>query len=239
MATSGSYDWTMTRTQVITGALRKLGALPSGGAPSAAQTSDAADALNALIKAFQADGMPVWAIDSTTFTVTSGISTYTIGPGETIDIPAAPLKVLQAQRTLLGGENVPLQLKSRYDFNALPISDTITGTPVALYYQPLSTNGIPTGSIHVWPNPDDSTTVITLDYQRPFDDMDGANDNLDFPSYWVMALIYNLAWALSPEFGIPVTERTALQKEALYWKEEALSYGTEEGSIYFQATKRQ
>lgn len=239
MATSGTYIWTQTRVQVITGALRKLGALPSGGAPTAAQTSDASDALNAIIKAVQADGMPVWAMASTTFTVTSGVGTYSVGPGLTVNVTSAPLKVVQAQRTLVGGENVPLDIKDRYDFNALPVNSTVIGTPVALYYQPLSsTTGGPIGTVNLWPNPNDSTTVITLDYQRPYSDMNADTDNLDFPSYWIMPLIYLLAWALAPEFGTPVNEREALQKEALYWKEEALSYGTEEGSVFFQATKR-
>lgn len=239
MATSGSYIWTQTRAQVIKGALRKLGALASGGTPSTAQTSDASDALNAIIKAVQADGMPVWAMASTSFTVSSGVGSYAVGPGLTVDVSAPPLKVVQAQRTLLGGENVPLDIKDRYDFNALPVNSTVIGTPVALYYQPLSsTTGGPIGAINLWPNPSDSTTVITLDYQRPYSDMNSDADNLDFPSYWVMPLIYLLAWTLAPEFGTPVNERAELQKEALYWKEEALSYGTEEGSFYFQATKR-
>jgi hypothetical protein len=86
--------------------------------------------------------------------------------------------------------------------------------------------------IQLWPTPDDSTTVITLDYQRPFDDMDATDNNFDFPAYWMQALIYNLAWSLAPEYGTPPTDRGILQKEAMYWKQEALSYGSEEGSMF-------
>jgi hypothetical protein len=234
MATSGSTDWTLTRAQVITGALRKLGVLPSGGTPSTAQTNDGAEALNALIKAFHADGMPIWAIESTTFTVTSGTATYTIGPGQTIDTMYPPLKVLQAFRTPTGETQVPMNLYTRYDFGVLPTDSSVTGDPVNLYYQPTINAGVATGIIKLWPTPDDSTTVITLDYQRPFQDMDATGDNFDFPSYWMQALIYNLAWALAPEYGIPPTDRGLIQKEAIYWKDQALSYGSEEGSITFQ-----
>jgi hypothetical protein len=95
-----------------------------------------------------------------------------------------------------------------------------------------------TGTIQLWPTPDDSTTTITIHYQKPFDDMDATDNNFDFPSYWMQALIYTLAWTLAPEFGIPINDRGMLQKEALYWKGEALSYGSEEGSFYMQPDYR-
>jgi hypothetical protein len=234
LALSGSFDWTLNRDQVITGALRKLAVLASGAAPTTNQTNDAAEALNAIVKAFQADGMPLWAISSYTFTVTSGTATYTIGVGQTQNT-VAPLKVLQALRTVSGQSAVPMNVYNRYDFNALPNLTTITGTPVNLYYQPSSgTSGEPTGTIKLWPVPANSTDTITLHYQRPFNDLDGATNNFDFPSYWIQALIYNLAWSLCPEYGIPPTDRSVLSKEAMYWKQEALNYGSEEGSLYFQ-----
>lgn len=227
MATSASTDWTLNRDQVITSSLRKLAVLPSGGTPTAAQVTDASMALNALIKAFHADGMPVWKMTSKAFTVTSGTSSYSIGPAQTVNT-VQPLKVVQAFQTQTGGTNVPLNVYNRYDFNDLPQSSTITGTPVNLYYQP----GRIYGTVKLWPTPNDSTTVVTVHYQAPFEDMDSATDDLDFPAYWNQAMIYMLAWALSPEYGIPPSDRSVLQKEALYWKTEALSYGTEEGSIF-------
>ncbi len=238
MALSGSYDWTLNRDQVITGALRKLAVLPSGGTASTAQTNDASEALNALVKAFQADGMPLWAITSYTFTVTSGTASYTIGVGQTLNT-VAPLKVIQALRTVSGEGSVPMTMVNRYDFQILPDLSTVTGTPVNLYYQPTSgSTGEPTGTIRLWPYPENSTDTVTIHYQRPFNDMDGATNNFDFPSYWIQALVYNLAWSLAPEYGIPPTDRGILSKEALFWKEQALSYGTEEGSVYMQVDRR-
>lgn len=238
MALSNSYDWTLTRAQVISSALRKLMVLPSGGSPSSAQTSDAADAINAIVKAFHADGMPLWAITSTTFTVTDGTSSYTIGPSKTIDVAAAPLKVIQARRTVSDNADVPMNVYNRYDFNNLPTLSTIEGVPVNLYYQPVLTVGVASGVIQLWPTPDDSTTTVTIDYQRPFDDMDATGDNFDFPAYWMQAIIYTLAWTLAPEYGIPPNDRSILQKEAMYWKQEALSYGSEEGSFYISPDHR-
>lgn len=233
MATSGSTDWSLNRDQVITGALRKLAVLPSGGTPTAAQVADASEALNALIKAFHADGMPVWKIGSKTFTVVDGTSSYTIGPASTI-VNVQPLKVIQALYTVSGASAVPMNVYNRYDYSALPNLSTIEGTPINLYYQPLNDTGV----IKLWPTPDNSTTTITIHYQAPFEDMDAAGNTFDFPAYWIQALIYNLAWSLSPEYGIPPTDRNMLQKEAMYWKGEALSYGSEEGSMQFTPDAR-
>lgn len=228
MATSGNTDWSLNRNQVITGALRKLGVLPSGGTASSAQISDAADALNAIVKAFQADGMPVWKISSTTFTVTDGTSIYTVGPSQTVNTTGKPLRVIQAFYTPEDGNNTPMNVYNRYDFNMLP--NTAEGTPVNLYYQPLRT----TGEIKLWPTPNDSTTEITIHYQAMYEDMDSSSDDFDFPSDWIQALIYNLAWSLSPEYGIPPTDRGLIMKEAEYWHNYALSAGTEEGSLFIQ-----
>jgi hypothetical protein len=208
MSTSGSTDWALTR----------------------AQTNDASDALNAIIKAFHADGMPLWAITAYSFTTVAGTDSYTIGPSKTLNTAAYPLKIIQASYTLSGGSDVPMNIYNRQDFVKLPSSSAITGNPINLYYQPLSTYGV----INLWPIPVNSTTTIIIHYQRPFEDMDSTTDNFDFPAYWTQALIYYLAWALAPEYGIPPTDRGILQKEAMYWKAEALSYGSEEGSLIFQ-----
>lgn len=231
MATSGVTTWTANRDQVINGALRKLGALPSGGSGSTNQISDANFALNALVKAFHADGMPVWAIKDTNFLTTANVNSYTVGIGQTVNIPQ-PLKIVQAEYQVQNGVNIPMNIYNRYDFNKLP--NNATGTPVNLYYQPLEN----TGMVYLWPTPIDSTTTIYMDYQRPFEDMVSSTDNFDFPPYWIQALIYALAWTMSPEYGTPLMERNTLAQEAKYWKDEALSYGSEEGSMYFQPTTK-
>lgn len=230
MATSGVTTWTLNRDQVIKGALRKLGVLPSGGSPTANQTSDANEALNSLLKAYEADGMPLWKVLSTTFTTVSGTNTYNIGPGQTIATTGMPLKLLQAFYTVSGGTNTPINVYTRYDFNQLPQATTITGTPVNIYYQPLRTSGV----IKVWPTPNNSTTTITVHYQSPYEDMVNSTDDFDFPSYWMQALIYGLAWTLASEYGLPLQDRKMIGDEAQYWHQLALSFGSEEGSLFFQ-----
>lgn len=232
MATSGSTDWTLTRDSLITMALRKLAVIPSGGSLTNSQISDTADSLNGIIKAFQADGMALWKVASQTFTTVSGTSSYTVGPSLTINIPK-PLRIIQAASTLSGGVNSSLNVINRYDFNELPQGSTVTGDPVNLYYQPLRISGV----IKLWPTPDDSTTVITFQYVSPYEDVDFGNEDFDFPSEWMMAIVYTLAWVMAPEYGVPILDRQQLQKEADYWHQYALSMGSEQGSLFLQPSR--
>lgn len=94
MSTSGTTTWKLNRNEIISAALRKLGVLSGGSSPETYQITDATQALNAMIKGFETDGMPLWSIKSYTFTVTSGTAAYNIGVGQTFNT-AKPLKVIQ------------------------------------------------------------------------------------------------------------------------------------------------
>lgn len=60
MATSGSVDFSLSRDQVITAALKKIGALAAGETASSEEVSDAAITLNMMLKSMQADGLKIF-----------------------------------------------------------------------------------------------------------------------------------------------------------------------------------
>ncbi len=228
MSTSGTTVWSLKRDAVIAAALRKLAVLSGGSVPEAYEITQASEALNAMIKGFQVDGMPVWAIKEYTFSTVVDAESTNIGVGQTLDTPM-PLKIVQAyRRETSTATNIPLNIYTHYDYNLLPVTAT-AGEPVNLFYQPFSTYG----TIRMWPKPIDTTTTITIIYQRPFEDMTSATDDFDFPAYWTEALIYGLAWRLAPEYGLPLMDRQNMAKEAEYFHNQAMSYGTEEGSMFF------
>ena len=90
------------------------------------------------------------------------------------------------------------------------------------------------GTINLWPKPADATTSITIRYQRPFEDMTSSTDDIDFPPYWTEAIIFGLADRLAPEYGIPLQDRQLLTQQAERFHQTALSFGQEEGSLFFQ-----
>lgn len=80
MATSGSVDFTQTRDEIIKAALRKCGVLARNITPSARQINDAAEDLNRLIKAWNAQGIHIWTYQEMTLFLQAGKQSYLIGP---------------------------------------------------------------------------------------------------------------------------------------------------------------
>lgn len=230
MGTSGSYDYTQTRDDIIKRALRLIGALAQGETPTTDQVTEAAIALNGLVKAWQADGMPLWAISQKTLTLVSGQSTYTVSTPK-------PLKVLQAwNHNTTSNVDVPMRIITKQEYNILG-NKTSTGNPIQLYYDPRRDSG----DFHLFPVPstvEQSANIIQYVCQIPFEDFDAATDNPDFPQEWYDAVTYGLATRLAPEYGLPIPDRKTLWQEMSIIKQDALNFGLEEGSIYFQVDRR-
>lgn len=227
MATSNSTDYTVTRDQIITGALRLVGAVGVGDTPLTAQVIEANEALNMLVKALQVDGMPLWAIKEYTVTPVIGTSSYTIGVGQTIDIPK-PLKIVQAYlHDIVTNVDIPMRIITRDEYNRLG-NKTTSGTPIQVYYDVQREYGI----MHVYPVPNDTNKRMIIVYQRPFEDFDSSTDTPDFPQEWFDTIKYGLAARLSGEYGLTIEDRRQLQQEYIMIKNDASSFGTEEGSFY-------
>ena len=233
------YDYSQNRDEIIKRALRLLGVIAQGENPTTVQTEEAAVALNGLVKAWQADGMPLWAIKTKSMPLKQGKKTYVLGESATSpDIPMPkPLKVIQAWHfNAATNVNTPLRIVTQQEYNMLG-NKTMPGLPVQIWYQPL----VNTGEMHVFLTPDQYTEqFLTLHfvYQAPFADFDSATDVPDFPQEWYDAVTYGLATRLAPEYGIPSADRKVLWQEMTVIKQEALSFGTEEGSLFFQVDRR-
>lgn len=60
MATSGTYDYSRNRNQILTRALRLCKAIADGEEPDSQMLTGAADALNSMIKHWQGTGIHIW-----------------------------------------------------------------------------------------------------------------------------------------------------------------------------------
>ena len=230
MTTSASSDFSVSRDDLIKGALRLCGALSLGESPTVDQINESATALNMLVKAWEADGMPLWARSSYTLPLTLGTTNYTFGIGQTINIPK-PLKITQAiLHDTVSNVDIPMRIITRDEYLRLG-NKTTQGQPIQIYYDPQRD----TGTLYVFPTAD-ATSVsykqIKLTYQKPFEDFDSSTDTPDFPQEWYEALKYGLATRLSGEYGIIIEDRNQLLKEATLIKEAALGFGGEEGSFW-------
>ena len=232
MATSGSSNFATSRDSLIAGALRIAGAIAQGETPSATQVTEASEALNMMVKALQADGLPVWAIKETNVTLTASTASYTIGDGATVDTPK-PLKVYSAMlRNTDTDIDTPMTLLTRQEYNSLG-NKTTEGDPISFWYNPQLT----TGTLTLYPTPSTtvaSSSVVRIIYQRPFEDFDASTDEPDFPQEWYEAIKFMLADRLAPEYGLSLQERQDISARAERMHQAALGFGTEEGSIRFQ-----
>jgi hypothetical protein len=80
MATSGSYDFSLNRNEIITEALSFIGAIAIGETPTDAEMSDGSRTLNMMIKAWQAEGVGLWLNQEVTLFLEYGETSYTLGP---------------------------------------------------------------------------------------------------------------------------------------------------------------
>lgn len=236
MTTSNSTVFDVTRDQIIGGALRILGVLSTGQTPDAGQITEASEALNLMVKALEAEGMPLWGIVNYAVPLTAGTSLYQIGIGKTVNTPK-PLKVIQAwNRDLVSNVDIPMRILTRQEYSMLG-NKTSSGNPIQLYYQPK----LSYGELNVFPVPsatEAANNQIYITYQRPFEDYLIAGDTSDFPQEWLETLKYGLATRLASEYGIDAESRRLLLQEYMTIKNTALSFGTEEGSLFFSVDRR-
>lgn len=238
MAISGDTTWNMTRDSIVNAALRKIGVAVDGQTVTSTQLTSAQEALNNIVFSLYAQGMPVWAMTTTYFNMVEGQYQYPVGIGVgagRLNIPA-PLKITQAWNldvsTPYATNRIPMNIYTQFNYQLLT-SPNVPGTPIHLWYQP----GNQTGTINLWPAPDSYSATnrqMWFTYQRPFDQFDAATDTPDFPQVWLEPLIYSLAHRLAPEYGLPLSERDKLNEEASTLITNALSFGTEEGSLFIQ-----
>jgi len=127
--------------------------------------------------------------------------------------------------------DVPLIRLSRTDFFTLSDKDT-EGTPVNFYYDPQLTSS----KLSVWPTASDifsRDSVLIANIKKPFDNLDSATDDFEFPQEWYEAIVYGLAERLAPMIGYPIPDRQLLKAEAREYLDLALSFDHEQTDVTF------
>ena len=239
MATATTSSYVATRDDIITRALRLCGAIGQMEVADAGAITEAAMALNMLIKEWQADGMQLWKISTINFPVVAATGSYNIGIGATLN-QEAPLKIIQAysRSGTTTGPDAPFTLFTKQEYDMYS-SKSIAGTPTQMFYKtPGPSVGAMVGTIYLLPVPtavDVSNALnIYMTGVFPLKDFTVSTDNPDLPSYYYNALCWGLADQLSTEYGVPLSERGFIQNKAAMHLEKAKNFDIEEGSLYIQ-----
>ena len=93
---------------------------------------------------------------------------------------------------------------SRDDYYRIPVRTT-EGHPTQYYYDRQRDSG----TLYIWPEPDDALYDLTFTYRRRIMDMDASTNNFDLPQEWYMALVYGLADQLILPYNRSGTPRAA------------------------------
>ena len=171
------------------------------------------------------------APSGSTITLTAGITTAA-GSGNHIytytNKTVRPLKIVQAQRySYEDDREVPIKIVSRDEY--VRLSDKSTeGPPNTVYYEPISL----TGTLNFYPRFPNGDEVLLIWFQRPFEDMNDAADNLDFPQEYELLIILMLGVALGFDNSIPARKLGMLQAWAEAERKRVADFGAEEGSMY-------
>lgn len=122
-----------------------------------------------------------------------------------------PLRILYAWlHDVLTNADTPLEIIKDRELYFRIYDKTSDTTPTRIYYDPQLTDGV------LYTNYEQTNVNETLEmsYHRPIEDFDAATNNPDFPQELYEDLVYSLAIRIAPDYGVPVTERTALIREA-------------------------
>jgi len=128
--------------------------------------------------------------------------------------------------------DIPMTRLSRADFDTLSDKDN-QGTPVNYYYDPQLT----TAELYVWQTADATfakNNVFELRIKKPFDDLDSATDDFEFPQEWYEAILLGLEARIARKVGYPPNDYATLKLDAEIAKEMALSADIEHTSIYLR-----
>lgn len=206
--TSGISNFVQNRDTIVRRALRIVGAFPSTDLPRPEQLRDAVSVLNMMLKTWSMQGF-LWLREFKTVTLVAGQNSYLLGPDS--DTPMnRPVFVYNVNKKNSSGNEIPMVSLNRSEWMQIP-NKTSQSTPVQFYYDPQTINGI----LYVWPVPQTGTTdTLILDVDRQLDIMADSLNDFDFPPHWMETITINLAARLAPEYGVPLSERMQLEKEA-------------------------
>jgi hypothetical protein len=241
VATSGTYAFSVSGTDIISAAFRKMQVYGSNDAgPSTSDSTNAKLALDILIKEMAIDGLPLWCVSVLQIPLVANTQTYTIGPQGTPPT-FRPLRITDAWIRDATGNDTQITVESRYDYDTLGQKSS-TGVVNQIFYDPQIGDGAtaPPGSgiVTVYDVPADSTYTMFLVCQRSIQDVGTASNNLDFPQEAYRMLVWGLADELASEYEVSDAMRAELNRKAVMYRKAFFDSTQEYAPVQFTPSQR-
>ena len=182
MAVSGSFDFNMTRNEIIADALYNIQAIPIGHTPSAKDVAICSRMLNRLIKELQSDHVYLNAVTQRNFN--------TVATEASVQLAIGVKKVIGTPYLRIDGNDTPLNVISRQDYDSIT-TKAAGGQPEDVFID-YSTSP-PTMWFNGTPN-----AIYAVYYRSEdiLDDMDESSNNPQLPQTALTMLVEGLSWKL-------------------------------------------
>ena len=229
-----SANYSLSKDQVINGALRVLGVVGVGDTPTATDYTNCSEALNLYIKQLQTKGLPLWKLQEVLVPMVIGQRIYEIGPNGADVISDKPLRVVMAFiRNDSTQNDTTLMVISRQEYMQQGYKPS-QGIPNQVYYDPQVNSGL----LYVYDTPSTTGYTIHLQCQLPISDTLTPTNTPEFPSEWFNLLKFGLADQLALEYGVPAQVRVELAQRAAKLEEMMTDWSQEEASTNFMPDYR-
>jgi hypothetical protein len=188
-----------TAIDLITLALKDIGALGIGQAASAEDTSDALATLNMMLGHWQGERLSDYHLVDTAIAST-GAKTYTVGDGGDFSIQR-PIKINAAYARLNAGSSTPIDypvrvIESMEDYSRIALK-ALQSFPAWAYYDP----AFPLGNLTYFPIPD-NTFDLHIATMEALPQFTAPGQAINLPPEYMAAIRYNLGLYLAPSYQI-------------------------------------
>lgn len=174
------------------------------------ETADSLDTLNFIINSWKIEGLLNFASQVVEYVPTTG--SFTMGPTGDL-VVARPPKITDAYCRINSGTGAPLDIVmtqlNAQDYDSIALKSMTMSITRYFYYEPTD----PDGTMYIWPEPQPGqTTTIRMRYDQLLSEFDTADDEIQMPPGYKMAIVYALADQLCMQYGIsnPAISMTAM-----------------------------
>lgn len=208
-----------TAQSLVTTALLKAGIIGIDEAPEQPMLNEAFQDLNDLLVQWQRNRYLVWRLATYSFTST-GVKTYSVGPGGTVNINPRPDRLESAFLRIVNNSppgNLPVDLPlniipSKEDYNRIVIKNLGT-LPWRIFYdpgqEPPSDTGWQMGTLYPWPVPQPSIYQIFVTFKEVLNRFQSLQTPLNLPPEYGVALKWCLAEVLRESYQMPPSPQIA------------------------------
>lgn len=194
-----------TAQTLIDRALRLISAIEAGASPTADESADGLEALNAMLASWNNDTLSIYAYQDESITLVNGTNSYTLGPTGT-KVTTRPIRIIDA-RVVESSTEYPVELITKRRWDSIAYKATTSNIASMAYYEP----SMPNGTLYVYPTPSTGNTLKIATWVQ-LSAFATLATTVTLPPGFERALAYNLAVEIAPEYereAPPTVQRIA------------------------------